>query len=177
MKTKDVATRRRFVLDAGVALAAPAALGVAAAADAREPTARGPFDARLAALEDTQAVRDLQRAYARHVSAREHAAAAELFAQPARASFDDAVRGLHAETLADDVTIEIAADRRSAIARAACVVRIEAPIDAPGCTLVEMARAQGEGVVRRSERRVLEQTFVRSGGVWKIDDAALREPG
>ena len=52
----------------------------------------------------------------------------------------------------------------------------EAPIDEPGCTLVQMATAQGEGVVRRSERRMLEQTFVRIDGVWKIDATALRSP-
>jgi hypothetical protein len=170
MNGKDIATRRRFVLGAGAALAAPVTL--AAAGGAGEPN-----DARLTALEDANALRELQRAYARRVNAREHAAAAELFASPARAAFDDRVRELCVDTLSEDAAIEIAADRRTAIARAACVVRIESPIEAPGCTLVDMARAQGEGLVRSTERRVLEHAFVRVDGVWKIESAALREPG
>jgi hypothetical protein len=37
----------------------------------------------------------------------------------------------------------------------------------PDCTLVEMARQQGSGVVRSSESAVLENTYRRDGG-WKI---------
>ena len=171
MNAKNLPTRRRFVFDAGVALAAPAALGAAAVAEAREPV-----DARLAALEDANAIRDLQRAYARHVNHRNHADAAALFAQPGRAKLDETIRGLHADPLAGEIEIDVSADRRTATARTACVVQTEAPIDEPGCTLVQMATAQGEGVVRRSERRMLEQTFVRIDGVWKIDATALRSP-
>lgn len=171
MSSNNLATRRRFVLEAGAALAAPAALGGAAVASAREPV-----DARLAALEDASAIRELQRAYARHVNARDRAGAAALFAQPGRAKLDEAIRELRADLLAGETAIDVAADRRTAAARAACVVQIETPIGAPDCTLVQMAIAQGEGVVRRSERRVLEQTFVRVDGVWKIDATALRAP-
>ena len=170
MNGKDIATRRRFVLGAGAALAAPVTLAAAGGAGDE------PHDARLTALEDANALRELQRVYARHVNARERAAAAELFASPARAAFDDKVRELRLDTLTEDAAIEIAADRRTATARAACVVHFETPIDAPGCTLVEMARAQGEGLVRSTERRVLEHAFVRVDGVWKIESAALREP-
>jgi hypothetical protein len=38
----------------------------------------------------------------------------------------------------------------------------------PDCTLVEMARAQGEGVLRVALPGVLENTYVRRGGAWKI---------
>jgi hypothetical protein len=172
MNGKDIATRRRFVLGAGAVLAAPVMLAGATGAESQEQR-----DARLAALEDANALRELQRAYAHHVNARNYGAAAELFARPALATFDDTIRELSAESSTEEAPIEIAADRRTAAARAACVVRIETPIDAPGCTLVDMARAQGEGLVRSTERRVLEHAFVRVDGVWKIESATHREPG
>ena len=38
----------------------------------------------------------------------------------------------------------------------------------PECTVVEMAKAQGEGVVRWSESVVLENSYIRRTGGWKI---------
>jgi hypothetical protein len=146
MSKKDSATRRRFFFGAGaVALAAPVTFATASETDAGGD--REALEARLAALEDTNAIRELQRAHASRVGARH----------------------------VDDVAIVIAPDRRTATARSACVVTIASPIDAPGCTLVDMARAQGEGIVRRDERRVLEQTFVRRDGVWQSERAELRD--
>jgi hypothetical protein len=148
MKTKETATRRRFFFGAGaVALAAPVTFA-ASASDASRGDVET-LEARLAALEDANAIRELQRAYAIQVRAEE----------------------------VNDVVIQIAADRRTATARTLCVVQVESPIEAPGCTLVDMARAQGEGVVRRNERRFLEQTFARRDGLWKIERAELRELG
>lgn len=168
MSDEKFSTRRRFFLGAGAVLAAP----VAAAAGAAGVTAEhGALEARLAALEDERAIRELQQAYVRHVNAGTEPAA-ELFADPARASTDPVIRELAFDTTGD---IEIAADRRRAVASCACVVSIDEPIAAPGCTLVDMARAQGEGVLRRTERRTLTQTFVRRGGIWKIEGAALRD--
>jgi hypothetical protein len=37
-----------------------------------------------------------------------------------------------------------------------------------------MARLQGEGVIRRTEPRVLENRYVKSGGVWKIETSRFR---
>jgi len=183
MNTDKVATRRRFFFGASAALAAPLAAPLALAAagpaahavDAAGSDDRDALAARLAALEDANAIRELQRAYLRHVNAGAHSAVAELFADATRARLDDAVRALAVEA-ADEVAIEIAADRRTATARMACIVRTEAAIDAPGCTLVDMARAQGEGVLRRSEPRRLEQAFVQQDGVWRIESALFREP-
>ena len=147
MNTKQTA-RRRFCFGAGAAaLAAPAAFAASVSGASRGAVET--LEARLAALEDANAIRELQRGYAAQVSAKE----------------------------VNDVVIQIAPDRRTATARTLCVVQVEAPIEAPGCTLVDMARAQGEGVVRRKERRFLEQTFARRDGVWKIERAELRELG
>jgi hypothetical protein len=147
MSTKNNATRRRFFFGAGaVALATPVAFATASESAASGGD-REALEARLAALEDTKAICELQRAHAARIGARQ----------------------------SDDVAIEIARDRRTATARSVCVVTIASPIDAPGCTLVDMARAQGEGVMRRDERRVLEQTFVHRDGVWQSEHAELRE--
>ena len=52
-------------------------------------------------------------------------------------------------------------------------MQTETPIE-PVTPLVEMARAQGGGVARRSARGVLEGTYVKRDGVWKIDTLAFR---
>jgi hypothetical protein len=148
MSSKDTATRRRFFFGAGgMALVVPVTLATASES-ASSGGEREALEARLAALEDANAIRELQRVDAGRVGARE----------------------------LDDIAIEIAQDRRTASARAVCVVAVESPIEAPGCTLVDMARAQGEGVLRRDAPRVLEQTFVRVAGVWQTARAELREP-
>jgi hypothetical protein len=174
MKTDKTATRRRFLVSAGAALSAPVALAMTneAAAATRDHEA---LETRLAALEDANAIRALQRAYARSLDAGSPAAAAELFADPSRVRFDTAIRGLSLDAAGEEDSIEVAADRRTATARMRCMVRVETPIEAPGCTLVDMARLQGEGVLCSSKRRVLEQAFVRRDGVWKIESAELRE--
>ena len=149
MSTKDFATRRRFFFGASAAaFAAPAAL----AATGNVPSNgddRALLEARLAALEDANAIRDLQRDYLRRLGSSDDEAAA----------------------------VEIAADRCTATSSVACTVLVESPIDAPGCTLVDMARAQGEGFVRSTARRVLEQSFVRRKGVWELESSRLLEPG
>jgi hypothetical protein len=54
-----------------------------------------------------------------------------------------------------------------------CVIETATPIDGNE-TLVEMARQQGDGVVRRAERRVLHSTFVKRDGFWHFVNAELR---
>jgi hypothetical protein len=144
------ATRRLFL--AGAALAAPAAVASAAAASGGRADDLG---ARLAALEDRAALRALGERY---------------IAEADSASLGAGVVGLSLDGVGEPV-IEVAADRAAAVARFACVARTETPIT-PSCTLVEMARAQGEGVVRGSERRTLEIAFERADGAWSIARAA-----
>jgi hypothetical protein len=40
-------------------------------------------------------------------------------------------------------------------------------------TRVEMARLQGDGVTRRSERRVLAGMFVKHNGTWLLETTEL----
>jgi hypothetical protein len=140
-------TRRRFFGGAAV-LAAPLAAGAVASDD---------LAARLAALEDLNAIRALLRDWARDYNAgRVTALAANI-------------GGL---TLDADAAITVAEDG-TASASVLCTIETVTPIDGNE-TLVEMARQQGDGVVRRTERRVLHSTFVKRDGFWHFANAKLR---
>jgi hypothetical protein len=160
-------TRRTFFGHAGAALAAPLAAGAALARDTDDGS---DLAARLAALEDAAALRDLQQTFARLLCAGAYAEVAALFADPARASIDTGVRLLVPAADADDA-VTVAAGG-TATARLGCTVEIVTPIAGDG-TLVEMARLQGDGFVKRSERRVLASSFVKRNGLWKFEHAEL----
>jgi hypothetical protein len=164
--------RRRFMWKAGTALAAPAAIAVPAARSAAlvdDATSQ----ARLALLEEQNAIRAAIRALVRHVNGYPGAAGelAHVCANPARVRLD-AVRALTPDPAGAADAIEIAADGRTAAARLHCTAETESPI--PACPLVEMARAQGGGVLRRTERGVLETAFLKSNGGWTIERADFR---
>ena len=69
-------------------------------------------------------------------------------------------------------TITIAPIGHTATAVLHCTVEIESAIG-PACTLVEMARQQGGGVTRHTERGVFELACVRDGGAWTIQRASF----
>ncbi len=163
--TDQTASTRRAFLKGGAILAAPLTAATAAHA-ATDPAAE-----RLALLEDEKAVRGLQAALVQRLNAGAHDAAAELFAEPQNAAFDPAVRRVTTE--ADAEFLEVQPGRTQASARLAVSVATEAPVE-PWCPLVDMARQQGEGVVRAAGRRVLETDYVKRDGVWKIARAELR---
>jgi hypothetical protein len=162
MSTNEVSTRRRFFGHAGAALAAPLT-----AASALPQTEAGNSAARLAALEDANAIRALQREYARLVNAGSHAEAARLFAEPAAAPIDVSLRRLAADRFAAQDVIEVAADGATATACFECTVETETAI-VGSYTLVDMLRVQGEGALRAVEQRALESSYVKRGGAWKI---------
>jgi hypothetical protein len=141
-------TRRRFFGGAAL-LAAPFAAGTAAASD--------DLAARIAALEDANTIRTLLRDWARGVVAGTAAAPAP---------------NLYAFTRDADVSITVA-DDGTAAASAPCIVETATPI-AGNETLVEMARLQGDGLVRRVERRVLHSRFVKNDGGWQLASTELR---
>jgi hypothetical protein len=172
MKTTVNSGRRGFLWKAGAALSAPLA-AVATSAHARAYDDRDALHARLALLEDVNAIRDLNRRYVQHVNAGAHDEAARLFAHPASAHVDGA-RRLAADSLGGgEDAIEIAADADTATSLLHCTAQTETPIE-PVTPLVEMARAQGGGVARRSERGVLEGTYVKRAGSWKIERLVFR---
>jgi hypothetical protein len=55
-----------------------------------------------------------------------------------------------------------------------CAVETQVPIAAQG-TLIEMARAQGEGFVRATACRVLDMVCEREGATWKIKTLVMHE--
>ncbi len=169
MKTTVNSSRRGFLCKASAALAAPLAVG---AASARAPGDRDSSLARLAQLEDVNAIRELTRRCVRHMNAGSLDDAAALFTKPAHAETLSAYR-VAADPLGAEDTIEIAASGATATARLPCTAESETPIG-PMTPLVEMARAQGGGLVRRTERGVLEGAYVRNDGHWKIEWLTFR---
>ena len=143
-------TRRRFFGQAGLMLAAPM---TALAAEGRGDDVA----ARLAALEDANAIRELLHRYAQRVNDGSDAPPAPE------------VRSV---ALDSDLEIDVAADGTAA-ARAQCTVTTATPIEGGG-TLVEMARLQGDGVLKRIERRVLHGRLVKQRGIWQLETAELR---
>jgi hypothetical protein len=171
MKTIVDSARRGFLWKAGAALSAPLAIA-AASAHERDAEDDPTLQARLARLEHVNAIRELNRRYARHVNAGAHDEAARLFADAARAG-PAGIRTIAADPLGGEDAIEIDARGEHATSRVFCTVQTETPIE-PVTPLVAMARAQGGGVARRSQRGVLEGSYVKRDGVWKIDRLAFR---
>jgi hypothetical protein len=52
----------------------------------------------------------------------------------------------------------------------ACTVDTATPIDGRE-TLIEVARLQGDGVIKGSERRLLRSSFVKHEGRWQLSSA------
>jgi hypothetical protein len=163
MTMKARSSRRSFIRKTGVALSAP----LAAAAAAVPAHAEAPGDSladRLARLEDVNAIRALNHAFARQVSAGE--------AQTL--GIDASISGVVASEFGEHDVIDIAPDRHTATGLMHCAVTIETAIG-PSCPLVEMAREQGGGVIRRTEEGVFENVYVRRDGAWSIQRSTYRQ--
>ena len=158
-------TTRRTFFSGVAALTTPLTASAAVAAGGRDD-----LGARLAALEDAKAIRELQQTYARLLNAGERQQLAALFAEPARVRIDATVRNVVPDALA---TNEIAVEAGTATARLPCAVETATPIDDTG-TLTEMARLQGEGFIKRSERRVLVSSLVKRDGIWQFVKAEFQ---
>jgi hypothetical protein len=170
MSSHELSTRRRFFGHAGAALAVPL---TTTAALAQPATGGDESAARLVALEAADAIRALQREYARRVNSGANEAAADLFADPAAAPVNASLRRLVADRFAAHDVIELAPDGATATACFDCTVETETAITG-SYTLVDMLREQGDATLRSVERRVLESEYVTKGGAWKIARLVLR---
>jgi len=159
MSDTMTSTRRSF-LKVGALLAAPMAPAAALAID-------GDAAGRLARHEDEAAIRALHRDWLKQANAGPAGKAGLLFFDFRRAALQDGVRGIAADHDAEPGTIRIAPDGNRAEGRFPCRVEIETEL-AQDCTLAQMAHAQGEGCIRRSEKRMLAANYVKSGGAWAI---------
>jgi SnoaL-like domain len=146
MKTTVPSTRRSFIQKAGAALSAPLAVAAATVPASAAPESPDPLAVRLGLLEDWHAI----QAHAGEFAHAQGAVPVEF--------------GLH-----DDVVF--APDGQTATARVHCIMSVEEPIG-PDCPLLDMARQQGGGVVRRTERGVFEIDYVRRDGTWTLEHSA-----
>ena len=168
MTDRTQATRRSFLQGGAVAAAPLAAMGAAAL------VAEHDHRAALARLQDEAAIRDLHQTWLRRINTGERAGAAQLFVDPQtgpKAGLHAGISRVNADHAAAPDEISLAADGRSAAGVYACVVETESPRPLD-CTLAQMAHAQGEGVIRASERRVLRARYVKADQGWAIE--ALR---
>lgn len=161
---KKASSRRNF-LKQGALLAVPLAAAAPAAV-----VADGGLQSRLSKLENEAAIRELHQAWLRHVNTGATESARALFADPKVAAFDPAVRHISPDHAVPLDAIEVAPDGKTASGRFHCLVQIETPI-AQDCTLAQMAHAQGEGFVHRTERCVLRVRYAKFSGAWSISSA------
>jgi hypothetical protein len=161
--TRTNSTRRAFLKGGAMAAAPLAAAGAVAV------VARSEHEAELERLKAETAIRDLHQAWLRRVNTR--AETSDLFADAQRARLEETVSRLEADHAGAGDEIRLAADGLRASARYACVVETEVEL-ARDCTLAQMRHAQGEGLLRRSERRHLQADYVKTDGRWAI--AGLR---
>ena len=161
MSTQTISTRRSL-LKGGAFLAAPLAVTAPVAAMADDGR-----KARLARLEGEAAIRELHRNWLQRINTGARKDAALLFADPKRARFDSAVRGIAQDHAGKPDDIKVAADGQRASGRFHCAVEFETAIPQDS-TLAQMAHAQGGGHVRRTELRVLNADYVKANGAWAL---------
>jgi len=160
MKGTRTASRRAF-LKGGALLAAPvavAAAGPIATVGCQDDCTR----VRLKQLEDEAAIRELHHSWVRQVNAGDR-----------HALSDATVRRISVDHAGAPERIDIAANGESAVGYFDHAVETETPL-AKNCTLAQMAHAQGSGVLRRSERRLLTVDYTKCGSAWKIGKVTLR---
>ena len=154
-------------MKAGTALSLPLAAG----ASTMDPVVAG--NARPGSLNSVTSIRQLQQALAREINGGS-GGGAELFAEGKWPTELAGVTRLLPADFGEHDALEIAADGRTAHATLHCAVETQVPIAAEG-TLIEMARAQGEGFVRATSCRMLDMVCVRERGTWKIKKLAVRK--
>jgi hypothetical protein len=151
-------------LKGGALMAAPlSAASASAAALAGDGSADKGLKARLERLEDEATIRELHQSWVRQFNAGHGR------------DLDDAVRRLTADHAGAADAIEIAADGRSAVGIFDYAVELAVPL-AKDSTLAQMAHAQGHGIVRRTERRMLRIEYTKLSGTWNIGQVALGTP-
>ena len=165
MTTNTSSTRRSFLKDGALLAAVPLAAAVPAAVMAGDG-----LQARLARLEDEAAIRELHQNWLRQINSGTRETSTVPFDGPEGTAFDQAVRSIAADHAGQPDAIEVAAHGQSAAGRFPCAVEIETTIEEDS-TLAQMAREQGGGIVRRTERGVLKVEYVKTSGAWAIAKA------
>jgi hypothetical protein len=153
------------------------------------------LSAQVGILEDANAIRRLHQSYETYLDQGMYEEVVSLFADDGEVYFngglfsgrDKGIRRLFQLHFAGGLTgkkiepasgcqldaalqqdaIEVAADHKSASARFSFSMRVGTPMDSES-TLVQMARMQGQGIIHRWESGICENSYVKTGDVWKI---------
>ncbi|WP_214622570.1 hypothetical protein [Sphingobium nicotianae] len=157
MENDGIATRRSF-LKSGAILAAPLGLAVPGAALAADDRAM-----RLARLEDEAAIRALHRDWLVRVNGRSVTADLCVSARAA-ACLGDEICGIIQD---EDGVVEITANGERASGYYPCRIETESRMAAEN-TFAQMALAQGGGVTRTSEPRLLSVEYAKIADRWVI---------
>jgi hypothetical protein len=167
MKNEGTSSRRSF-LKKGAILAVPLAAAAPAAVIADDG-----LKSRLAKLEDEEAIRELHHHWLRQVNSGAAEALKPLIVGNENAGPAQSVSRIAADHTAEADSIEVTGDGKAAKGRFHCVVDLDTPL-AQDCTLAQMAHAQGDGFVRRTERRVLTVDYRKNAsGAWTIAKAEV----
>lgn len=153
-------SRRRF-LKAGGLLSGPLALGAMSGAAGGTPSTE------LARLEALAEIRELQQRLSQSLEDQHAQSLAGLFIDGADAAILGNVRRLAAVGFGERDAIELGPAMDTASVTLPCMVDFERVIDGDS-TLIDMARQQGDGVLRRSEQRLLEADVIRRDGAWRF---------
>ena len=164
MSTPATSSRRSF-LKGGAIAAAPLAVAVPAVA-----MAESEHKARAQRLQDEADIRALHQAWLRKVATSSDASM--LFANPKMAGLPEPARGVSADHAGDADRIEVAVDGLNASGHFAALVELETELPRD-TTLAQMAHAQGGGVVRATQRRLLRAHYIKAGGAWAIERLEL----
>ena len=154
--TRNTTSTRRAFLKGGALFAAPLAVTSATAV-----LADGTSRERIRRLEDEAAIRTLHHSWLR-----------TLNGGGRESRLDASVRRITSDPAAPPDRIDLAADHRSAVGYFNCAVEFATPL-ANDSTLAQMAHAQGHGVMRRTERRLLTIDYAKAPGGWRIAQVTL----
>jgi hypothetical protein len=183
---KPDAGRRSFIRKTGAAMTAvlaSAAVGVSKSkTDAADP---------LQILEDMNAIRNLHKTYETRLDKGMYEEVVSLFSEDAEVFYNGGIfkgrkgvqrlyvdhfsRGVTGKRIEpapgfqpeQQETIEVAPDRKTAKARFPYSIQVGEPMTA-NSSLVEMARLQGEGIVKWWEGGIYEAAYVKLGESWRI---------
>lgn len=166
--SKVTHTTRRSFLKSGAMVAAPIAAVAAPAVAFADDGAR----ARLARLEDQQAIDLLNRDFFRRFNAGGKERAAELFAGGGRPNVPTGVARLTPDLQDFPEEPELSEDGMRATCRYACSAEVEHRLEGNE-TVVQMARLQGNPAARTTEARTLHTQYVKLESGWAIESAHL----
>ncbi len=159
-------TNRRSFLKAGALVATPIAALAPVAALADDGTR-----SRLAQMEDEKAIEALTRSFLRRFNGSDAGNCGEFVASSGAIQLDADLCAI-AEDPAEVALIELADNGTSATYRRACVVDRTTQFTG-NTTMEKMARFQGQGSARHSEKAMLDAQFSRTAKGWTITSLRL----